>query len=382
MVALATLEARAENPDAAVQWLERAVAADVTAMAPRLLLARYWVGERAFEAAEPVASAAVGLDETNAEAHNLLGLAQQGTGKSAEALASFTEAARLDPEQSVYRMNKARVEMAMGEMDRAEETLLGSEGIDLDDIRASVLVAAMKAREGDAAGAMKIAKDLQAHHPDDAVPYALEAELLAVGRHFLDAAAVYEKALSLRPEDRRLALRAFRVRNTGRLENPEAPLLDYLERRPLDTELRLVVAQAWQSRGESARAIAEYERVLATAPDDFVALNNLAWAYFEGGDPRAEELARRAFEQSPENGSVADTLGWIQVKKGNVDEGIPNLRKAVEFSDGNPEVKYHLAAGLAAAGEADEARRILEETLSAADDFGGRQEAKRLLESL
>ncbi|HEX2138443.1 MAG TPA: XrtA/PEP-CTERM system TPR-repeat protein PrsT, partial [Woeseiaceae bacterium] len=382
MMALAKLEARAEDIDAALQWLEKTRAAAPDAVEPRVLLARVYLDEREFASAERAAAEIVALEPASAEAHNLRGLAQQGLGDTAAALASFSEAERLAPEQSMYRMNKARAELAAGDAEQAEQTLVGDGGLDLDDIRAAVMVAALRAREGDAAAAMKIAKDLQARHPEDAVPFALEAELLAAAKQYESAAAIYDKALSLRPEDPRLVMRAYRVRNTGRMADRTKPLADYLQRRPLDADIRVVVAQDYQQRGDSERAISEYEQVLATDPDNFVALNNLAWEYFQTGDPRAEETARRALAQSPENGSVADTLGWIQVKAGKLEEAIPNLRKAVEFSGGNPEVRYHLAAGLAAAGKSAEARQILQETLAAGAQFTSRAEAEQLLESL
>ncbi|MEX2123371.1 MAG: XrtA/PEP-CTERM system TPR-repeat protein PrsT [Woeseia sp.] len=382
MVALARLEARAEKSDAALQWLEKARAADPAAIMPRLLLARLYISERSFESATQVAYEAVRLEGSNAEARNLLGLAQQELDQNADALANFEQAARLDPEEAAYRMNQARAQAASGNYALAERTLSGSGGIDLDNIQSSVMIASLKARQGDSDAALKIAKDLQARYPDNGIPFALEAELLAAASRFGEAAAAYDKALSLRKDDRRLAVRAFQVRTTGELENPEAPLLNYLNERPLDTELRLVVAQSHQARGETARAIEEYEQVVSMAPDSYVALNNLAWEYFQSGDPRAEETARSAYEQSPQDGSVADTLGWIQVQKGNLDEGIPMLRQAVENGPDNPEVRYHLAAALAAAGDKAEARRILEDILDGADGFAARQEAEELLTSL
>jgi len=381
MVALAQLEAATEKPDAALEWLEKARAADPAAIMPRLLLARFHINERSFESAAEVAKETVLLDASSAEARNLLGLAQQGLEEHAHALANFEKATELDPEQSAYRLNQVRAQAAQGDYELAERTLAASGQVDLDDVQASVMMAALKSRQGDGEAAMKIAKDLQSRHPDNGIPVALEAELLATAEQFNEAATVYDKALSLRRDDRHLAIRAFQVRSSGGLEKPEEPLVNYLVARPLDTELRLIVAQSHQARGERAQAIREYEQVVAGAPDNYVALNNLAWSYFESGDPRAEESARRAYEQSPQDGSVADTLGWIQVKKGNLAEGIPMLQKAVEYSD-HPEIRYHLAAGLAASGDKAGARRILQDLLAGKDRFPSRQGAEELLGSL
>ena len=122
--------------------------------------------------------------------------------------------------------------------------------------------------------------------------------------------------------------------------------------------------------------------MLAQEPENFIAANNLAWNYFEADDPRAEQAARRAYAIQPDNSFVVDTLGWILVKKGELQDGIAMLRDATETSSNTPEIHYHLAAGLAAAGEAEEAKNILQEILAKEVEFTSRQEAEDLLTTL
>ena len=382
MVALGQLEARAANRDAAVEWLEKARQADAEALAPRALLSRFYVAENQFESARRVAEEAVTLQPDSAELQNLLGLAHQALGDHADAYAAFERAAELGPDEQVYRINKARAEMALGDTRTAEETLRAAGGDDPANLRTASMVAIARARQGDVDAALEIAESLQARHPEDAVPYALEGELLASRQDYAGAAAAFGKALALRPEDRRLAFRAFRARAEGGIADPAEPLMAYLRDHPEDTAARLTVAQHYQTSGQGSRAIAEYERILQSEPENFVALNNLAWEYAQSGNPRAESIARRAWELRPDNGSVADTLGWIQVQNGNLEEGIPMLRRAVELSNGRAQVKYHLASALAAAGEPAEARRLLEEILESDAEFAGRTEARELLASL
>ena len=382
MVALAQLEARMANRDAAVDWLEKARQADADALAPRALLSRFYVAEDEFEAARQVAQEAVALNAANAELQNLLGLAHQGLGDNADAYAAFERAAKLAPDEQTYSINKARAEMALGDAATAEETLRAAGGDNPANLRTASMVAITRARQGDIDAALEIADSLQARHPEDAVPFALEGELLASRQDYSGAAAAYEQALALRPGDRRLALRAFRARAQVGLSDAAAPLRSYLNGQPDDTGVRLVLAQHYQTSGDGQRAISEYERILESEPENFVALNNLAWEYAQTGNPRAESIARRAWELRPDNGSVADTLGWIQVQNGNLEEGIPMLRRAVELSSGRAQVKYHLAAALASVGEPAEARRLLEEILESDAEFSSRAEARELLASL
>jgi len=93
-------------------------------------------------------------------------------------------------------------------------------------------------------------------------------------------------------------------------------------------------------------------------------------------------MARRAYEIAPANPSVADTLGWILVNTKKVEEGIELLRKAAQVSNGSPEISFHLAHALAAANQRDEARQLLQDTLSDEEDFASREEAEALLSEL
>ena len=100
------------------------------------------------------------------------------------------------------------------------------------------------------------------------------------------------------------------------------------------------------------------------------------------GDPRAEQLARRAYELRPDSSAVTDTLGWILVKKGNLGEGVALLRKAAGLEGATPDVRYHLAAALAESGEKNEARSILEALLESEESFASKGEAESLLAEL
>jgi len=146
--------------------------------------------------------------------------------------------------------------------------------------------------------------------------------------------------------------------------------------------MKLFLAQAHQGMQENGSAAAQYEQVLSTEPDNIIAANNLAWNYFKAGDPRAEEMARRAYANQPENCAVVDTLGWILVKKGAFQDGIAMLRRAIEMNDDRLEVRYHLAAALVAEGGTEEARSVLQEILISEVEFASRKQAIDLLLTL
>ena len=144
----------------------------------------------------------------------------------------------------------------------------------------------------------------------------------------------------------------------------------------------MALAEYYREVEDLNNSIAAYERVIADEPENGVALNNLAWTYYLADDPRAIEMARRAYEVMPDNGAIVDTLGWIMVQRGSVEDGEVLLRKAVEMENGRSEIRYHHAVALVKLGEEDEARLALEQVIESGEEFSARRDAEKLLEEL
>ena len=112
-------------------------------------------------------------------------------------------------------------------------------------------------------------------------------------------------------------------------------------------------------------------------------INNLAIAYDQLGDPRAEATARQVRALRPDDPAVADTLGWILAKNGNLDEAVDLLQTAAQKTNDNPTVVYHLAWAMAENGDVSGARDRVETLLEdRALEFPERSEAESLLRSL
>ncbi len=123
-----------------------------------------------------------------------------------------------------------------------------------------------------------------------------------------------------------------------------------------------------------------------------MALNNLAWllALSANGDEvaldRALQLAQLAKEILPSSPSVADTLGFVMLRKGIPSAAISLFREAMEgYDEGTPThalVRYHLAIAYDKAGETERAIQELEAALAEVPSFPQRSLAETLLKSL
>lgn len=104
----------------------------------------------------------------------------------------------------------------------------------------------------------------------------------------------------------------------------------------------LVAALDAQKNSDKTAAISAYEAVLAKQPRSVLALNNLAWLYYEARDKRALETAKAAVDAAPDAPEVLDTYGWILVQLGNKAEGVSWLEKAAALAPNIQEITKHL----------------------------------------
>ena len=196
-----------------------------------------------------------------------------------------------------------------------------------------------------------------------------------------EAFAAYRHAYSLRPASQ-VAIRTYQAGSHAGQADAHALMEAWLADNPDDGAVMTILAQYHQSQGDTADAMRGYERALEINENNFMAMNNLAWMYYETGNDQAEGLARKAVKLAPESGPVADTLGWILVESGNLEEGTSRLESAAQLSPEVLDIRYHLAVAKSRQGEAGESVRILSEILADERPFGVRAEAVDLLSKL
>ena len=66
-------------------------------------------------------------------------------------------------------------------------------------------------------------------------------------------------------------------------------------------------------------------------------------------------MLRRAVELRPQDGNIADSLGWVLFRLGDKDGAIEWLERAVELEPRNGTINYHLGDAYWVAGRRSEA---------------------------
>lgn len=149
-----------------------------------------------------------------------------------------------------------------------------------------------------------------------------------------------------------------------------------------NVDARVLMGMVEESSGRYDKAIDAYRRAVDLEANNLYALNNLAYRLTVAGKNPDEALkfAQRAFEVSPRNPTVEDTLGWAFYTKGVYASALPHLKDAVKAEPTALRL-YHLAAAYARTGDIRRARETYAEATRANPSLPESKAVQKLLDS-
>jgi tetratricopeptide (TPR) repeat protein len=235
---------------------------------------------------------------------------------------------------------------------------------------------------------IETARAAVAKTPQNAEMHQILGEVLLARDQPEAAAAAFEEALTLKPNDNRglgLLIRAY----NGLPD--QAKIMEKLKQKAEDPQApffyALALAQLYERQRQGDQAIALYNRLLERQLAPVVVKNNLAYLLAEYQPTpenlaRAQKIASEVLDDNPEDPRLLDTVGWIYCRQKNYAEAKKYLEKAVDKAPKHPVLQYHLGFCLAQLGDTAAARSALEKALAAEGRFPEREEAEKLLKNL
>ncbi|MBK8161344.1 MAG: tetratricopeptide repeat protein [Rhodospirillaceae bacterium] len=221
------------------------------------------------------------------------------------------------------------------------------------DSDALTLLASRRQAGGDVRGAEQLLRQAIATNVNNRMAYLSLALLLKTEMDYLAAAEVLDEAGSHFPNDRI-------IQESAAIGNELATQYD------------------------SARA--RYVQVLNKWPDSMVAANNLPALIADvwPDDKVALETARNSLEKYRNSGNaiLIDTLGWVHLRLGNIDEAVYLLGKAAALETDDPQILYHYALALSQKGLSEKAKATIHQALLDKPNFRGLAEAEALAETM
>lgn len=113
----------------------------------------------------------------------------------------------------------------------------------------------------------------------------------------------------------------------------------------------------------------DLKEVINAQPDHSYALNALGYFLVDRNErlEEAEGYLVKAYELSPEDAAITDSLGWLYYRQGRYPEAIEILQKAYAMM-ADAEIAAHLGEVLWVSGDETEATKVWEEALRATPD--------------
>ncbi len=141
-----------------------------------------------------------------------------------------------------------------------------------------------------------------------------------------------------------------------------------------------MLAQLYELNKEYDKAEARYRIVLDWSPDNWIALNNLAYhlAVRRNSPKEALPLAERAYKVSNGQAGAADTLGWIYYLTDEKERAKPLIEAASRSLPDNAEIHLHFAILSADLGQTLQAAAELDRALKLDPALESSPEVKQL----
>ncbi|MBI3344805.1 MAG: PEP-CTERM system TPR-repeat protein PrsT [Gammaproteobacteria bacterium] len=383
LLALSQLELKAQHQEKAKEILEHTMRKYPEVAEPAVFLGRNYLNTGNPSKALEVSQAASRAHPDDLGLLEVRGLAYLMTGDAGNALGNFKYIVQLRPDSADANFYLSTAHAALNDAAATRTALLQALKLQPSHPRAKAALARLNLNEGKLDEALRLSRELQQESQDSPEGMGIEAEIYLRQKDYPKAIQVVEAAVKKFPEQDALVFALARTRwAAGDKKGGLANVLDWQKSHPDDIRAPVFLGGAYLELGREQEAIAAFEAILKKTPNDPKSLNNLAWLLRKSEPARALELAEKANKVKPDDFSMLDTLGWLEVEQGKTKQGLEKLQKAFELAPDVPLVHYHYASALAKAGEKALARRELERLLSSGKKFPEETEARALLKQL
>jgi len=235
----------------------------------------------------------------------------------------------LRPDMTLARLLEAEI---MDDAGRSEAALAVLEPVaDSDPLMPLVQLrqAALYSKMGKTDKALSVLDQLQKAMPDRPESYTLRADILRDAKRFPEAVQAYTDAIA-------------------RISKPSGDNWSLFYERGI----------AYDQSKQAEKGEKDFLHALTLAPDQPYVLNYLGYSWTEQGRnlDRAHKMIERAVALRPDDAAIVDSLGWLDLKQGNIKGSVQLLQRAVELEPTDPTLNEHLGDAYWAAGRKLEAQ--------------------------
>ncbi|MBM3309991.1 MAG: tetratricopeptide repeat protein [Candidatus Aminicenantes bacterium] len=225
--------------------------------------------------------------------------------------------------------------------------------------------------EGKADEAVRIIQAIIASDPDITDAHFSLGNVFFKAERFPEAAAAFQKALDLRPDD---AFTVINIANSyqrmGKADEAERFVLDHIGRGFEDPQLFFLLGRLSFDRKKYDAAIPFYEKCLSLNAESAASHNALAAIFILKDDlEKAERHLAAGAEINPRLYSLNYNYAQLFEKRGELDRAVQAYLKELDYSPKNFRASYNLARLFRKLGRDEDDFKYLKLTLDLAPDF-------------
>lgn len=348
----------------------------------RLALAQVYVAKNDFANALETANQILKAEPNNLPARLFKTSAQIGMREFDQAATDLNAMLAQNPRISDAQFQLATVQMARKQFAEAESTLRQFRKDHPTDPRGlGGLVESMLLQDKTEPALTMLKAELE-RAPDRSDIRGMYATTALKAKRFDLAKGEFQTLVDKNPKSTDLLL-AFgtALREMGDYEGARAQFVKARALSPNEVGPYLNEAIVYEKQGKYKEALPVYREILKRDPDNPVALNNVAYMMAESGAglDEALSLANRALQKVPNSLDIADTVGWIYIKKNLSDNAIQIFRDLTAKNPEKSTYHYHLGMALFQKGDRPGAKRSLEAALTKRPDKDEESKIKELI---
>jgi tetratricopeptide (TPR) repeat protein len=288
-------------------------------------------------------------------------------------------------EQPNKLIGLARMQAQAKQLENAKSSLLKSHQLAPDNMSTLVLLTKVELDQNDLEAAEKTVADLASKFGESSQLYLLQGDIQMRKSQKVQAQQQYSKALELNAFNREAVVRLYQLAKQNIADDTFHQQMEGLVTTAVELAWhKRILADSYLHHKQLDKAQQHYEDLLAlpALKQDPGILNNLANIYSGQDLDKAYQTVAQVVEQGAKNAAILDTIGWIEVQRGNVDQGLVYLREAYTMNASDAAIRYHLAFALSKLGRKAEAKAEAEAAVELDQQFSEYEDAKALLESL
>ena len=366
--------------EAARLQLDAAIKIRPDFIAGRELLARIYLAKRDPGQALKEADGIITLNPTNLQGHLIRSSALMGMGDRDKARKELDFISKAYPRNAEGQYQLAYLDYVDKDYKKAEQAFGELYKANPRDSRSLAGVTETMVSENRMGDAIKVVQSAVEREPQRRDLKLFLARLLTRAGKYDDAIPIYQKLIEQEPKSAELFYDLGETeRRKGNLDQAMDSFRRCSQAAPSDTTCLLQLGLLMDGAGKRDQSKPIYEQILKIQPDQPVALNNLAYIEAEEGADldQALTMAQRARRQAPNSPEIADTLGWIYIRKNLSDDAVHIFQDLVAKDPNNAAFHYHFGMALMQKGDRPQAKKELETALKdkPSKDLEGRIQA-------